>query len=300
MSNDIKTWQERLPDGVRFCPSTTEMVPAMQAEIAELRARILADAKLIAEQNRLAKERQEWALQTNKVIRDLRAALALAQAPSAPVAPDTVRDLDRIGMQFAAELCKLPVVGASRARNVDYLARQDVMDLVVAWRAAWDKNSASRPPIDRAALSVQAEPALNAIEPDAVLLDFLDSNLKMTMGWRVGIAPAGNVSVQSIIACKTTIREAIHAAIATKHAAILAAPTPPTTGEAPRCRNQGGMCACRSGGSFGGCALERASPPPTLAQQVAAAQAETATWSREKRSAVRVAGSSEPTRGSLK
>ena len=29
---------------------------------------------------------------------------------------------------------------------------------------------------------------------------------------------------------------------------------------APSCRNQGGICACRSGGSFGGCALERAAP----------------------------------------
>lgn len=51
-----------------------------------------------------------------------------------------------------------------------------------------------------------------------------------------------------------------------------AAPTPPTTGEAP---------------------------PSTLAQQVAAAQAEVATWPQEKRDSVRLAGSSEPTRGSI-
>lgn len=36
---------------------------------------------------------------------------------------------------------------------------------------------------------------------------------------------------------------------------------------APICRNQGGICACRSGGSFGGCALERAAPtPPTTGE----------------------------------
>lgn len=40
-------------------------------------------------------------------------------------------------------------------------------------------------------------------------------------------------------------------------------------------------------------------PPSTLAQQVAAAQSETATWSQEKRDSVRLAGSSEPTRGSI-
>lgn len=38
----IKTWVERLPDGVRFCPSTTEMIPAMREEIAELRAALAA------------------------------------------------------------------------------------------------------------------------------------------------------------------------------------------------------------------------------------------------------------------
>jgi hypothetical protein len=32
----------------------------------------------------------------------------------------------------------------------------------------------------------------------------------------------------------------------------------------PACRNQGGICACRSGGSFGGCAIERAAAPTPL------------------------------------
>ena len=40
-------------------------------------------------------------------------------------------------------------------------------------------------------------------------------------------------------------------------------------------------------------------PPSTLAQQITAAQAETATWPQEKRYSVRLAGSSEPKRGSI-
>lgn len=84
MSEQIKTWQERMLGKGAFGNDSV----FMKQEIAELRARAQADAKLIAEQNRLAKERQEWALHTNQVIRDLRAAIELAQAPSAPVAPD--------------------------------------------------------------------------------------------------------------------------------------------------------------------------------------------------------------------
>jgi hypothetical protein len=34
----IKPWRERLPDGIRFCPSVTEAQPAMEAEISDLRA----------------------------------------------------------------------------------------------------------------------------------------------------------------------------------------------------------------------------------------------------------------------
>jgi len=85
---DIKKWEERVaPAWVNQLRASGYGVveAAMMHEISELRARIHADAKLIAEQNRLAKERQEWALHTNKIVRDLRAALADTQAPSAPV-----------------------------------------------------------------------------------------------------------------------------------------------------------------------------------------------------------------------
>lgn len=45
----------------------------------------------------------------------------------------TIRDLDRISMKFAADLTGLPVVEGSRMRNVDYLARYSVLELVAAW-----------------------------------------------------------------------------------------------------------------------------------------------------------------------
>jgi hypothetical protein len=53
---------------------------------------------------------------------------------------------------------------------------------------------------------------------DAALLDWLDStNRPLQMGWRVTVAPAGNVSIGSVIQLGgkiTSIREAISAAIA--------------------------------------------------------------------------------------
>lgn len=96
-----------------------------------------------------------------------------SQAESAPVvAVDeryagciaTIRGLDKISMNLSAALLHLPTEEGSRKRNIDYINRQDVLDLVVAWRAEWDKNSAQRQPIDRAALaqraaSVEAKPA---------------------------------------------------------------------------------------------------------------------------------------------
>jgi hypothetical protein len=141
---------------------------------------------------------------------------AATQAPSAPVALDTIRDLDRIGMQLAADLCKLPVVVASNKRNVDYLSRQDVMDLVVAWRAVWNENSASRPPIDRAALSVKAE---TAAIPDGYALVPLQVTDDMVVAfcetWYSAVRCFDDPEMQDAYAAMLT-----------------AAPTPPTTGEA--------------------------------------------------------------------
>ena len=60
---------------------------------------------------------------------------------------------------------------------------------------------------------VQAEQA-----EDSAMLDWLDkNNARFQMGWRVGIAPAGNASIQSVIQLGgqplTSIRAAIRAAI---------------------------------------------------------------------------------------
>ncbi|MFS2007935.1 hypothetical protein ACEN9F_30445 [Duganella sp. CT11-25] len=62
------------------------------------------------------------------------------------------------------------------------------------------------------AARIRAAPPDPDGERDTTLLDFLDRNLRLNMGWRVGVAPAGNLSVQSVIGSKTTIREAIVAA----------------------------------------------------------------------------------------
>jgi len=54
------------------------------------------------------------------------------------------------------------------------------------------------------------------LKKDAERLDFLDENLKFKMGWVVSSAPAGNLSVQSVIFLgepPTPIRSAIDAAL---------------------------------------------------------------------------------------
>ncbi len=68
-----------------------------------------------------------------------------------------------------------------------------------------------------------AHPAPVAVVPaeqaeDSAMLDWLDkNNARFQMGWRVGIAPAGNASIQSVIQLGgqplTSIRAAIRAAI---------------------------------------------------------------------------------------
>lgn len=51
---------------------------------------------------------------------------------------------------------------------------------------------------------------------DSERLNYLDGNAKLKMGWRVAVAPAGNVSITSVVQLGkpiTTIREAIDAAV---------------------------------------------------------------------------------------
>lgn len=65
---------------------------------------------------------------------------------------------------------------------------------------------------------VQAEQA-----EDSAMLDWLDkNNARFQMGWRVGIAPAGNASIQSVIQLGgqplTSIRAAIRAAMSNREA----------------------------------------------------------------------------------
>lgn len=52
----------------------------LRARVVELEAQLASKDQLIAEQNNLAKERQEWALHTNEVIRELKVQLAETEA----------------------------------------------------------------------------------------------------------------------------------------------------------------------------------------------------------------------------
>jgi hypothetical protein len=64
--------------------------------------------------------------------------------------------------------------------------------------------------------TARLEAELAAARADAERLDFLDSkNLPLKMGWCIGVAPAGNLSVRSVIQLwdePKPIREAIDAA----------------------------------------------------------------------------------------
>jgi FtsZ-binding cell division protein ZapB len=51
------------------------------------------------------------------------------------------------------------------------------------------------------------------LRKDAERLDFLDSNKDFSMGWKVNVAPVGNLSVRGIIMGGLPIREAIDAAM---------------------------------------------------------------------------------------
>ena len=58
---------------------------------------------------------------------------------------------------------------------------------------------------------------VDELRQDSERLNYLDDNTKFKMGWRVAVAPAGNISITSVVQLGksiTTIREAIDAAVA--------------------------------------------------------------------------------------
>lgn len=58
----------------------------------------------------------------------------------------------------------------------------------------------------------EIKPAKPATRDDSARLDFLDQNLAMfpiQMGWNVGVAPGGNVSITTVIGGQNNIRESI-------------------------------------------------------------------------------------------
>ena len=86
--------------GVAFCP---------HCEIEKLRQQLAAANHLIAEQNKLNKERQDWALHTNTVIRGLNEQLATALA--------AIEAKDR-GLDKLARLGNEPYLGNSVGNTI--------------------------------------------------------------------------------------------------------------------------------------------------------------------------------------
>lgn len=102
------------------------------------------------------------------------------------------------------------------ANSILYLAAQeDLLEKAqqAAEKARYELAEHTRPLDEQMARLNQRVIDLNA---DAERLNFLDRiNARFRMGWKVGIAPAGNVSVQSVIHAAGRvigIREAIDAA----------------------------------------------------------------------------------------
>ncbi len=117
-----------------------------------------------------------------------------------------------------AELKRVVAGVIDRAQLRGFYVPQDAADLLESLR--WIASQPASGAIQRRALEAiaKAESApQTAGNADAARLNFLDKNSRFQMGWSVRIAPAGNVSVGSIIQLggpPTTIREAIDAAIA--------------------------------------------------------------------------------------
>lgn len=105
-------------------------------------------------------------------------------------------------------------------------------NMKVAYMVAFDAFKAARAPLLSRIEWLEAEKhswqtyakglnsRIDALSKDAERLDYLDTiNKRFSMGWKVVKAPAGNVSINSIICLggrPITIREAIDAAISAR------------------------------------------------------------------------------------
>jgi|SRR5690625_1069185 len=83
-----------------------------------------------------------------------------------------------------------------------------------------DTMSMAADALERHQKSVLQSPEMQALRKDAAMLDWLDAkNDLFKMGWSVRLAPAGNVSVSSVVqlgGSVTPIRAAINAAMEQK------------------------------------------------------------------------------------
>lgn len=111
--------------------------------------------------------------------------------------------------------CRTRHVSVSRERVIDGKwvdpARTDVPYAVIVWaRPQADESISAALPDEATPQELGAQVAANR---DKARLDFLDGNARFRMGWQIGIAPIGCLSVKSIIMGGKPIREAIDAAI---------------------------------------------------------------------------------------
>lgn len=90
---------------------------------------------------------------------------------------------------------------------------QPIIRRLAAAILEWQQDVLMHAPEDVCSIDQAAAADADAIAEDTTRLNFLDTNVhKFRMGWRVGQAPVGNLSIQSIIMGGQPIREAIDAA----------------------------------------------------------------------------------------
>lgn len=98
-------------------------------------------------------------------IADLRAALAAQSAAGVGGFLPTVRDLDRISIQFGADLTQMYT---DTIKGVDYLQREFVMERLMQWRREWDENSNARPDLRQLAPTPADAVPAQAVQGEAL------------------------------------------------------------------------------------------------------------------------------------
>lgn len=99
---------------------------------------LLAALNNIAEACNCCGDRSDLAVMAQEALDEYADAAPAAQGDAKD---EIIRDLNSIGMKFAAALVALPTL---TSKNIDWIDRENVMREVNEWRAEWDKISARR------------------------------------------------------------------------------------------------------------------------------------------------------------